>query len=198
MYERTWPCASACQTFPVSRRKDNTKRIVKWKWSLVSGECAPCFSWPVLELGQDRHGTWLGSRRGNPVSQPDGRVERQAHDGVWLIPRGQYWIAAFWFTPATDLTIDICRPPTRGADIFSFVDLELDLYRNAQGEAGIVDQDEFAALSAAQLVSNHELDAAVATADELLALIEQRVEPFGTAAKPRLQQVQQPGVRRNA
>src|SRR4051812_20929303 len=74
---------------PVSRREDSTKRIVKWKWSLVSGECAPCFSWPVAELGQDEHGIWLGSRRGNPVSQPDGRVERQAHDGVWLIPRQQ-------------------------------------------------------------------------------------------------------------
>jgi len=34
------------------------------------------------------------------------------------------------------------------------------------------------------------LNAAVTTADHLLALVEQRVEPFGTAAKPKLQQLQ--------
>ena len=171
--------------------KDDIIHIVKRKWSLASGECAPCFSWPVVQLGLDDHGSWLGSRRGSPVLQPDGRIERQTHDGVWLIPRQQYWIAAFWFTPATDLTIDICRPPAREADTFTFVDLELDLYRNAQGEAGIVDQDEFAALSAAQLVPKHELDAAVTTANQLLALVEQRVEPFGTAGKIKLQQLQE-------
>lgn len=180
----------------MSSAKDDTKRIVKKKWSLASGECAPCFSWPVVELGLDDHGLWLGSRRGNPVLQPDGRIERQAHDGVWLIPRRQYWIAAFWFTPATDLTIDICRPPAREADTFTFVDLELDLYRNAQGEAGIVDQDEFAALSAAQLVPPHELDAAITTAKHLLALVKQRIEPFGTSGKIKLQQLQGQAVER--
>lgn len=182
--------AFCCQTAPVSGRDHNTGTIVKWKWSLASGECAPCFSWPVVQLGVDDHGIWLGSRQGNPVLQPDGQVELQTHDGVWLIPPRQYWIAAFWFTPATDLTIDICVPPYQQSDTFAFIDLELDLYRNAQGEAGIVDQDEFAALSAAQLVPPHDLDAAVSTADRLLALVEQRVEPFGTAAKPRLQQLQ--------
>ena len=121
--------------------------------------------------------------------QPDGRCRRQTHDGVWLVPRRQYWIAAFWFTPATDLTIDICRPPTRVADTFTFVDLELDLYRTAQGEAGIVDQDDFAALSAAQLVPQRDLDAASATADQLLPLVEQRVEPFGAVARAKLRQL---------
>jgi len=112
-----------------------------------------------------------------------------------LIPRQQYWIAAFWFTPATDLTIDICRPPAREAGTFTFVDLELDLYRNAQGESGIVDEDEFAALSAAQLVPKHDLDAAVTTANHLLALVEQRVEPFGTAGRTKLHQLKEAGRR---
>ncbi len=111
------------------------------------------------------------------------------HDGVWLIPRQQFWIAAFWFTPTIDLTIDICQPATQQDTSYSFVDLELDLYRNAEGEAGIVDQDEFAALAAAQLVSQQDLNAAAATAGRLLPLLEQRAEPFDQTGKRWLQQL---------
>ena len=110
-------------------------------------------------------------------------------DGVWLIPHQQFWIAAFWFNPTTDLTIDICQPASQQGTTYSFIDLELDLYRNAEGEAGIVDQDEFAALVATQLVSQQELNAAVSTADRLLPLLEQRTEPFDQAAKRWLQQL---------
>lgn len=143
----------------------------------------PRSTWSVLHLGHDRHGIWLGARRGNPVLQPDGRIERQDHDGVWLIPPRQFWIAAFWFSATTDLTIDICQPPTHVGDTFSFVDLELDLYRNAQGQAGIVVQEDFAALAAAGLVPERELTTASTMADQLLPLIEQRAEPFGEASR---------------
>lgn len=169
--------------------RSGDSHVVKWKWSLASGQCTPRFSWSVLHLGRDEHGTWLGARRGNPVLQPDGRVEHQADDGVWLIPPGQFWIAAFWFTAVTDLTIDICRPPVQDGDAFSFVDLELDLFRNAKGDAGIVDHDEFASLAAARLVSKHDLTTARTTADRLLPLVEQRSEPFGQAAKPWLEKL---------
>lgn len=158
-------------------------QIVKWKWSLTSGRCAPRATWSVLHLGHDRHGVWLGARRSNPVLQPDGRIEHQDHDGVWLIPPRQFWIAAFWFSATTDLTIDICQPPTRDGDTFSFVDLELDLYRNAQGEAGMVDHDEFAALAAARLVPERDLTIASTTAHHLLPLVERQAEPFGEAAR---------------
>ena len=159
------------------------RQIVKWKWSPTTGQCEPRFKWSTLYLGYDRHGTWLGARRGNPVLQPDGRIEHQDHDGVWLTSPQQFWIATFWFTATTDLTIDICQPPTQDGDTFSFVDLELDLYRNAQGQAGIVDQDEFATLAAARLVPEHELKTASTMADQLLPLVEQHAEPFGEASR---------------
>ena len=56
-------------------------------------------------------------------------------EGAWFLP-------AFWFTDSTDLTIDICTPPRLDGGVWSFVDLELDLFRSADGCAGIVDQDE--------------------------------------------------------
>jgi hypothetical protein len=59
-------------------RGSGDSHVVKWKWSHARGQCTPRFSWSVLHLGRDEHGMWLGARRGNPVLQPDGRVERQA------------------------------------------------------------------------------------------------------------------------
>lgn len=119
-------------------------------------------------------------------------MEHQEHDAVWLLPNQQWWLAAFWFTTKTDLTIDICSPPTQRGAIWSIVDLELDLYRNAMGQAGVVDQDEFAGLAASGLVTDRELAAASDTADRLLPLVQLRAEPFGQAARPWLQTLRIP------
>jgi len=154
----------------------------KHKWSVVSGRCSAAFSWSVVRLGSDRHGIWLGSQRGNAVRQPDGRPEVQRHDAVWLVSDNAWWLTAFWFTPETDLTIDICTPPTLEGETWSFVDLELDLFRRPDGHAGIVDQDEFDLLAASGLISEREVQQAAETAQELLPLIQARSEPFGDAA----------------
>ena len=118
-------------------------RIAKRKWSTATGRCTEAFSWSVEALGTDQHGTWLGSRRGNSVQQPDGRIELQRHDAVWLAVEDAWYLPAFWFTTDTDLTIDLCTPPTFSGETWSFVDLELDLFRRPDGRAGIVDQDEW-------------------------------------------------------
>jgi hypothetical protein len=181
--------ASGCETQRVNGEDNALRTVVKWKWSLSRRRCTPGFSWSTTHLGVDDHGVWLGARRGNPVLRPDGGIEHQAEDAVWLIPSQGWWMAAFWFTATTDLTIDICQPPRRDGDTWSFVDLELDLYRNAEGEVGIVDQDEFAALAAAKLVAESDLSAAEDAADHLLPLVQQQAEPFGLAAKPWLGRV---------
>lgn len=157
-------------------------RISKRKWSPATGRCEEAFSWPVDLLGTDRHGTWLGSRRGNPVQQPDGHVERQPHDAVWLIVDEAWWLPTFWFTAETDLTIDISTPPVLENETWSFVDLELDLFRRADGRAGIVDQDELDVLATSGLVSTDVAGTANATAQALLPLVQRKSEPFGDAA----------------
>jgi protein associated with RNAse G/E len=164
----------------------------KEKMSVVDGTCAERFSWSIEHLGQDEHGTWLGARRGNPVRQPDGRREEaQEHDAVWLVAEGAWFLPAFWFTDSTDLTIDICTPPRLDEGVWSFVDLELDLFRSADGRAGIVDQDEFDELA----LSGHLTDSQVATATEvaqsLLPLVQMEAEPFGGAARAWLRSLRQ-------
>lgn len=159
-------------------------RIAKHKWATATGRCAEAFSWAAEVLGSDRHGTWLGSRRGNPVQQADGRVELQRHDAVWLAVENAWYLPAFWFTPETDLTIDVCTPPTFKNETWSFVDLELDLFRTPDGRAGVVDQDEWALLAGSGLISDDAVRTVNETARTLLSFVEDRVEPFGDAALP--------------
>ncbi|RYC13780.1 DUF402 domain-containing protein [Nocardioides zhouii] len=157
-------------------------RISKRKWAPATSTFDEAFSWQVVPLGADRHGTWLGSRRGNPVRQRDGRIEQQPHDAVWLVVEGAWWLTAFWFTAETDLTIDVCTPPVLDESTWSFTDLELDLFRAADGRAGIVDQDEFDLIAASGTLSQHEIETAETTARVLLPLVEQRSEPFDDTA----------------
>ena len=159
--------------------------ISKQKWSVTEGTCAEAFSWPVVHLGDDQFGTWLGSRQGNPVRQADGRrVEAQRHDAVWLVSDGAWWLTAFWFTDETDLTVDICTPPRLVGGVWSFVDLELDLFRSADGRAGIVDQDEFEELAGSGHLADGQVASAAEAAQSLLPLVEMRSEPFDEAARP--------------
>jgi predicted RNA-binding protein associated with RNAse of E/G family len=157
----------------------------KQKWSVIDGTCAEAFSWPVEHLGSDEHGTWLGSRRGSPVRQPDGRsVEAQERDAVWLVSEGAWWLPAFWFTDETDLTIDICTPPRLDGGVWTFVDLELDLFRSADGRAGVVDRDEFDQLAASGHLADSHVVSASEAAQTLLPLVQTKAEPFGDAARP--------------
>jgi predicted RNA-binding protein associated with RNAse of E/G family len=100
-----------------------------------------------------------------------------ATEDAWYLP-------AFWFTPDTDLTIDVCTPPTFSGGTWSFVDLELDLFRAADGRAGIVDQGEWELLAESGLISEEVVRTADEAAETLLSLVEGRTEPFGSAALP--------------
>ncbi|WP_158068462.1 DUF402 domain-containing protein [Serinicoccus sp. CUA-874] len=159
-------------------------RLSKQKWDIARRRCREAFSWPVEILGTDRHGTWLGSRQGTPVHQPDGGVELQQNAAVWLVIERSWSLPAFWFTAETDLTIDVCTPLTFEDETWSFIDLELDLFRRPDGRAGLVDQDEWDLLAGSGLIVDEAVRAAEETARSLLPLVERQVEPFGHAALP--------------
>lgn len=167
-------------------------RISKRKWTPATANCGEAFSWPVALLGTDRQGTWLGARAGSPVQQPDGRVEPQQYDAVWLMVEDAWSLPAFWFTAETDLTIDVSTPPVLEGETWSFLDLELDLFRTPDGRAGIVDQDEFDLLAAPGLLSDREVEMADAAARALLPLVQRRSEPFDNTALPRLRTLRRP------
>ncbi len=153
----------------------------KRKVDPASGRWRVVAEWRVAHLGDDRHGTWLGSHRGNTVRVVDGTAVPQSRDHVWLLPPGSPWVVCFWAEDQTVLTVDVALPPTRDGDAWTFDDLELDLWLNSLEGAGVVDQDELDAV--AHLLPPEVVELAVRTADELLPLLERRAEPFGTASE---------------
>ena len=98
-------------------------------------------------LGQDAHGTWLGTPPGLVTqrgSEPAIVIEF-AH--VMLIPRGTWWTAIFNAEPAgTEIYCDIGTPARWPRDDeVTMADLDLDVIRRRAGQhVTVVDVDEFA------------------------------------------------------
>lgn len=59
-----------------------------------------------------------------------------------LLPASGWW-AAWWWRKERWIGVDVCTPPVRDAAGWSYVDLELDLARLADGTVLLVDEDEF-------------------------------------------------------
>ncbi|AKU17885.1 hypothetical protein VV02_21850 [Luteipulveratus mongoliensis] len=157
--------------------------MVKEKWSISRGCTYPAFAWPMTHLGADRHGLWFGAMAGNLVTQPDGvTTEQQRADAVWLVADAR-WLTHFCFTDATDLTIDICGRPRVSKDEVTFLDLELDLFRAADGTSAVIDHDELAELLASGLITAQESRSVEQTAEALLLDIVGRVPPFDSTGE---------------
>lgn len=178
MVPRGW---GRCQAGPVTADDGpRTGRMLKRKVDAASGVWRAAAEWPVWHLGEDQRGTWLGVHRGAPIMKPGGSTGAQELDHVWLLPPSEPWVACFWGGSQTVLTVDVSLPPARDGDVWSFDDLELDLWLNIRGEAGVVDQEELDAV--APHLPPEVVGLAVSTADELLPLLLSRTEPFGTAS----------------
>jgi protein associated with RNAse G/E len=75
---------------------------------------------------------------------------------------------------------DVTTPPEwASTGEVSMVDLDLDVVRDRQGNTGIVDQDEFAEHQIRYGYPADVVDRAERAAEELLAAVSTRVEPFG-------------------
>lgn len=113
-------------------------------------------------LGQDSWGEWL-------------RVPRQR--AVLLLPWGQWWVA--WFRREGTLRVDVATAVAPGAETRSFVDLDLDVEREADGTVHILDEDEFAERCDAYPPSW--VPVALRTVREVADRARRYAEPFGTA-----------------
>ncbi|BAL86542.1 hypothetical protein AMIS_13220 [Actinoplanes missouriensis 431] len=99
-------------------------------------------------LGDDDHGTWIGTPRGTLVRYSYGwrRLERTRHDAVRLLPRDAWWIAMFTAEPSrSEIYCDVTTPPERtGPSQFTVIDLDIDVMRLRPGSRVVVDdEDEF-------------------------------------------------------
>jgi hypothetical protein len=114
-------------------------RVRKCKWPLPGTEEPRLVAdWDAEVVGEDEFGTWLFCAAGEIHRRVDGTELKVPSDGVQLMPRtGWWWRDGRW------IGIDICTPPERGPDGWSYTDLELDLVRRKDGTVVLVEEDEF-------------------------------------------------------
>jgi len=137
--------------------------------------------WFAEELGRDRFGWWFGSPAGTELRRGLEEPVVIGHDFVVLVPEQGRWIAA-WNGPEdtrTALYIDVTDKPVRHPDRVEAVDLDLDVVRLRDGSVQLLDEDEFEEHQVLYGYPAEEIAQARATADELLAMVTARQEPFG-------------------
>jgi Protein of unknown function (DUF402) len=118
-------------------------RVRKKKWPLAgSHEPRTVARWDARVLGVDEFGTWLYCAKGELHHKADGSTIVVPSDGVQLLPSSGWW-AAWWWREKSWIGVDICTPPRLDESGWSYIDLELDLARLADGEVMLVDEDEF-------------------------------------------------------
>jgi hypothetical protein len=137
--------------------------------------------WSAEELGSDRFGLWLGCRAGTELRRGFEEPIVAVDDFVVLVPAAGRWIAA-WYGPGeseTAIYVDVTSEPVRHPDRVEAVDLDLDVVRLRDGSVRLLDEDEFEEHQVLYGYPADEIARARATADELLAMVAGRHEPFG-------------------
>lgn len=149
-------------------------------------------------LGVDQMGVWLGMPQGTHFARPGMAVEAGS-DTVRLLPHGARWAACF-NAPGVkariyvDITTPVRWSTTPEGFRATLDDIDLDVIERATGEIFIDDEDEFADHTT-ELGYPPELVAATrSTADEVLAMVQNRSAPFdGTGASWLERIVHRPG-----
>jgi hypothetical protein len=139
----------------------------------------PHWRFEAEDLGRDRHGLWLGGRRGITQQRGNEPPILSAHDFVMLVPEtGCY--TAFWDADdPIELYVDVSTRPIVDDRTVAVVDLDLDVVRYRTGEVQVLDEDEFAEHQVLFDYPPWLIEQARTTADWLVRAISDRVEPFG-------------------
>jgi hypothetical protein len=135
--------------------------------------------YPVVPLGTDRHGWWLGGPEGTFIQRGDEEPIPRPHDYVMLVPDEGDWIANWNAVIDTEIYVDVTTRPVRNGDIIEAVDLDLDVIRERNGRVLLVDEDEFAEHQVLLGYPAEVIAQARTTADDLVARVTAATEPFG-------------------
>ncbi|MFJ9774965.1 DUF402 domain-containing protein [Kitasatospora sp. NPDC101157] len=153
----------------------------KGKWPLRgSAEPRPVAEWDARVLGADEFGTWLFCAEGEVHHKANGESLTVPSDGVQLLPNSGWW-AAWWWRKEQWISVDVCTPPVLGESGWSYVDLELDLARLADGTVLLVDEDEFEQAVVECLMPVDVVGAARAAAASLQTMLADATEPVVAA-----------------
>ncbi|MFE5294249.1 DUF402 domain-containing protein [Isoptericola sp. NPDC056618] len=143
--------------------------------------------YPMMMLGEDEWGVWLGARagtvyrRGEPGQET--AVVAVGDDRVMLVPRDAWWTAEFQAAPAhLDAYCDVATPSTwSGAGEVTMVDLDLDVCRVRDDMSVFVDdEDEFAVHQVRYGYPADVVRRAEAAAAWLTTALRDGIEPFGS------------------
>ncbi|HEY0531876.1 MAG TPA: DUF402 domain-containing protein [Actinoplanes sp.] len=141
----------------------------------------PHWHYPVVPLGTDRHGWWLGGPEGTYFQRGDEEPIPRRHDYVMLVPAAGEWVATWHAGSETEIYVDVTTRPIRNGDIIEAVDLDLDVVRHRDGRVLLVDEDEFAEHRIRYAYPAEVVSRAQATAADLVARVTAGAEPFGRA-----------------
>jgi predicted RNA-binding protein associated with RNAse of E/G family len=84
------------------------------------------------------------------------------------------------------MSVDVTTPSKRVRAGWEWIDLEIDLVRASDGNAGIEDGDEFADAFAAGHINHAERVEALRITPVLERMLRERAEPFGDVGRRRL------------
>jgi len=140
---------------------------------------AGVFSFEVQQLVSDSEGEWHYAAVGSEWDVPH-RAGRLLFDVVVLVRPGE-WAVTWWVDEPGDrrVEVDVCLPPERTPDGWSFVDLELDVVRHESGGVEIQDEEEFEVARRAGLITAHDSEVALATVRVMADKLRTREEPWG-------------------
>jgi uncharacterized protein len=149
-------------------------RFTKWGGKLH-------WHYPVVPLGRDRHGWWLGGPEGSFFQRGEEPPIPRPQDYVMLVPADGDWIATWLATGDDEIYVDVTTRPVTSDSLIEAVDLDLDVIRRRNGRVDLVDEDEFAEHQVLLGYPPEVIARAEATADDLLARLTAGAEPFGRA-----------------
>lgn len=144
-------------------------------------------TWQAELLEETEHGLWLFTPPRAPVHNVKDGEEWHSVMGqgtepgfLWLMPRDQWWFGAWWTRPDRDqLAVDACTVPTLIDGVWTWIDLELDVVRDGNGNVWVEDEDEFADAIAGGHIPPAEQTAARAVTDDIVRQLTGRTDPFG-------------------
>ena len=138
------------------------------------------WEFPVTVLGTDEHGTWAGAGVGTHLWRPAAEFSSQ-FDWVTLVPHEAPWVASFYDSVDQHVSVyvDMTTPSVWDGRTVTMVDLDLDVILLRDGSLVLDDEDEFEAHQVELGYPAEVVELARRTADEVLAAVAARTEPFG-------------------
>ncbi|NEA55859.1 DUF402 domain-containing protein [Streptomyces sp. SID13666] len=147
----------------------------------------------MRRLGEDEHGVWLGAPKGSVSRKGHGPEIVFADAYVLLFPREAWWTGTFNAAPRrTEIYCDVTTPPQwLSPTEVTMIDLDLDVIRK-RGEPTplLVDEDEFAEHQVRYGYPADVIEQAAGAAQWLMQQVGDGAEPFTTAYRGWLAQVE--------